>query len=125
MLLNCLPARAPVDVLGGEVGKDGSLRGAVDLLEDVNVWLVKEVAHELKVALTLGGARLPGEHRVRVVERVPLPLLLALVLVLAALVRGAKVLGEVLGRAQVAFFPVQEVGERPAAADLGRYSVLV
>ena len=124
MLLICLPARAPVDVLCGEIRKDWSLRGAVDLLEDVNVWLVKEVAHELKVALTLGGARLPGEHRVRVVERVPLPLLLALVLVLAALVRGAKVLGEVLGRAQVAFLSVQEVGERPTA-DLGSYSVLL
>ena len=123
MLLNCLPARAPVDVLCGEIGKDGSLRGAVDLLEDVNVWLVKEVAHELKVALTLWGARLPGEHRVRVVERVPLPLLLGLIL-LASLMRGAKVLREVLGWSQVALLPVQEVGERPTA-DLGSYSVLL
>ena len=120
MLLICLPARAPVDVLGGEVWKDGSLRGAVDLLEDVDVRLVEEVPHELEVALTLGSARLPGEHGVWVVEGVPLPLLLVPVLVLAALVRGAKVPGEVLGRTQVvaAHLPVQEVGERPSA-DLG------
>ena len=86
-------------------------------------WFLKEVSHEVEVALALRGARLPGEHRVGVVERVQLPLLLVpLALAIAALVRGAKVLGEVLGGAEVVVLvaSAQEVGEgcRPAAADL-------
>ena len=37
-------------------------------------WFIEEIPHEFEVALALRGARLPGEHRVRVVERVQLPL---------------------------------------------------